>query len=184
MDRWQLVLIGIPLVLRHIHHFICTRNTSRPVAGPGFISVIIWFFSYGILAAGMCYYLFNSQIHYSFWIGYVLLWLATAGRMTGIHQLGKVYSECIHIEKDQPLIDTGIYAYLRHPLHYFLLLEMVSMALLTGVRWPWGVVTVNFITLLFRERQEEKALEQVYGDTYRSYRKRAVALVDLFPVKK
>ncbi len=184
MVRWQLILVCIPLIIRHSHHYICTRHAPRPGIGPGFLSVAIWFLSYITLMAGMGYYLFSGPFRLLFWPGYLLLWLATLGRMISIHQLGRVYSECIHIAEGQQLIDTGIYAYLRHPLHYFLLLEMISMALLTRALWGWGVVAVSFITLIVRERQEEKALEEKFGDAYRTYRKHAVALVDLFPAKK
>ncbi len=183
MFRWPLLLVCVPLLVRHIHHFICTRHASRPGIGPGFTSVVIWFVSYCLLLVGMFYYLYTGLFHPSFWIGYVLLVLATMGRMISIHQFGKVYSECIHFTEDHQLIDTGIYAYLRHPLHYFLILEMISMALLTWAVWAWGVVVLSVITLIYRELQEEKALEQVFGDTYRRYRKRAVALVDVIPGK-
>ncbi|MBN1982138.1 MAG: isoprenylcysteine carboxylmethyltransferase family protein, partial [Chitinivibrionales bacterium] len=78
----------------------------------------------------------------------------------------------------QQLVTGGIYAYLRHPLHYFLLLEMVAMAIIAGYGWGWIVIAVAIIVLCFREIQEEQYLESVYGDQYREYRHHAVAFVD------
>ncbi|RMF85913.1 MAG: isoprenylcysteine carboxylmethyltransferase family protein [Nitrospinota bacterium] len=142
---------------------------------------MVWFFCYLSLMVAMLYRAFQLSPGLSFWGGYLLLWCAAIGRMISIRQLGLAFSEFIRVEKDQPLVDTGIYAYVRHPLHYFLMLEMVAMAWLAGFLWGWGVVGVAMITLVFREVQEERALVRAYGDRYRRYRQRALALIDLLP---
>jgi len=104
--------------------------------------------------------------------------------MHSIHQLGKAFNEFIHIEPQQKLVDTGIYSIIRHPLHYFLMLEMIGMALVIQSLWGWSLVAFSAVVLVFREQQEEKALEDAFGDQYRQYRKRAVALVDILFTKK
>ena len=186
MTKLALALIAVPIILRHIHHHWCTRHASRKMKQRGMISVIIWFLCYIVLLAGVillaCRFTYDD-INWYVWVGYVLLWIAVVGRMISIHQLGKAFDEFIDIKPGQKLIDTGIFAYIRHPLHYFLILEMGAMAWLTEDVWSWCVLGVAFVILILREKEEEKALIEAFGDSYRAYRKRAWALVDILPGK-
>lgn len=178
-----LILIIVPLLIRHTHHFWCIRHASRQIKKEGIVSVIIWFISYILLSAGSIYSVFHVKItHYDI-IGITILWIAVFGRMISIHQLGKAFSEFIYIGTEHSLIDTGIYSLIRHPLHYFLMLEMVSFAWIVFGLWSWILVTFNFIILIFREIQEEKALIHAFGEKYHVYRKNTMALVDLLPIQ-
>lgn len=175
-----LLFIALPLILRHVYHFWCTRHASRRLQKRGITSVALWFVSYIILAAGVFGKICRSKsVRWSFWAGGVMLWGACIGRMISIRQLGRAFSEFIDIRPAQRLIDTGIYAHVRHPLHYFLLLEMVAMAVVIGSVWSWSLIALSTGVLFFRELDEEKALEQAFGKKYQDYRKHAVALVDI-----
>lgn len=184
MAKLALILIVVPMMLRHLHHHWCTRHVSRKIKKRGIISVITWFVCYVSLLAGMIFRVYRfayHDMHGYFWMGYALLWIAVVGRMIGIHQLGKAFDEFIDIKPEQKLIDTGIFAYVRHPLHYALILEMGAMAWLIEEAWSWCVLGFAFVILVLREKEEEKALVQAFGDSYRAYRKRAWALIDMLP---
>lgn len=172
-------LLALPLILRHVHHIWCTRHAPRQLQREGWLSVAIWFVSYVILGLGMLTHTYRTSLDAHYWIGYVALWLGALGRMVSIRELGAAFSEFIRVEEEQPLIDTGIYAYVRHPLHYFLMFEMLAMAWLNRNLWSWGIILVAGITLVFRELHEEQALIRAYGNRYLEYRQRTVALVDL-----
>lgn len=184
MKELYFVLAFLPLVMRHAHHFWCTRHAHRRIMDRGMVSVVFWFIAYVGLMIGMFFELYNNTQQWYFIAGCCVLWLAAAGRMHSIHQLGKAFNEFIHIEPQQKLVDTGIYSIVRHPLHYFLMLEMIGMALVIQNLWGWILVALSAVVLVFRELQEEKALENAFGEKYRQYRKRAVALVDILFIKK
>ena len=184
MTRLPVVLIAIPLVIRHGHHFWCTRHASRHGHWRGLPSVVIWFVVYVLLASGSFYRTYGNEAHWNFWAGLVILWIATAGRIISIRELGRGFSEFIAMAPQKRLIDTGIYAYVRHPLHYFLVLEMAALSLIVYQPWGWCLVGLAMLTLVQRELQEEQFLEATFGEAYRAYRRRAAALVDLFPGKK
>jgi len=186
MTKLALILILVPITLRHVHHHWCTRNVSRKIKKRGLTSVITWFLCYVVLLAGVIFRAYGftcNDMNWYVWFGYALLWIAVVGRMTSIHQLGKAFDEFIDIKPEQKLIDTGIFAYIRHPLHYFLILEMGAMAWVIEDVWSWCVLGFAFVILILREKEEEKALVQAFGDSYRAYRKRAWALVDILPKK-
>jgi protein-S-isoprenylcysteine O-methyltransferase Ste14 len=60
---------------------------------------------------------------------------------------------------------------------------MVSFAWIIGVLWAWIIIAFVFIILIFREIQEEEALLQAFGEKYRVYKKKTVALTDLLPIQ-
>ena len=69
----------------------------------------------------------------------------------------------ITVEADQPLISTGLYGLVRHPMYAFALLMIVGMPL--ALDSYWGLVTVvpAVAVLAFRINDEEKMLRQELG---------------------
>ncbi|MGD9202008.1 MAG: isoprenylcysteine carboxylmethyltransferase family protein [Chitinispirillia bacterium] len=183
MNISMIICIITLLIIRHTHHFWCIRHASRQVKKEGIISVIIWFLSYILLSACSLYSVFLTKATPYDIIGIIILLIAVIGRMISINQLGKAFSEFIYIGDRHHLVDTGIYSVVRHPLHYFLVLEMVSFAWIIGVLWAWIIIAFVFIILIFREIQEEEALLQAFGEKYRVYKKKTVALTDLLPIQ-
>ena len=179
-DLVPLTLVLLPLIMRHTYHWWHTRHAARGQDRRGWPSVVTWFLCYMVLMVALLYRVFDTRLDVYFWIGAFLLWGAAIGRIVSIRQLGIAFSEFIDVQERQLLVDTGIYAYVRHPLHYFLMLEMVAMAWLAQYPWGWGIVGVALVTLVFREFHEERALTAAYGQRYTEYCHRTVALVDVF----
>jgi len=79
--------------------------------------------------------------------------------------------------KDQALVTSGAYRYIRHPIYSAVLL-IQSSTLLISSNWlvglPWIAMTV--IELGSRIKFEEALMIEFFGDEYRSYMKKTGCL--------
>lgn len=74
----------------------------------------------------------------------------------------------ITVEHEQPLVDTGLYGMVRHPLYVGALVMMVGSPLALGSLWTLLILIPGFVALAVRIVDEEKMLtEQLAG--YPSY---------------
>lgn len=177
----RLVLIAVPLVVRHAWHFWVTRRRAPVHSHGGLVSVLVWLVCYVGLMAVLAWRLDRMPSDWGWWTAYALLWVAVGLRVWGVTHLGLNYSERIAIRPGHELIRTGPYRYLRHPLHLGLMLEIGSMAWLSAWAWSAVAVVASLILLVRRELAEEEQLEATFGDAYRAYRGQAWALIDLLP---
>ncbi len=69
-------------------------------------------------------------------------------------------SRTIEIQEQQRLIDTGLYAIVRHPMYAATLLLFLSMPLVLGSPVSFAVMLLVFPILAKRIRNEEAVLEQ------------------------
>src|SRR5262247_2062088 len=86
----------------------------------------------------------------------------------------------IRVEKDQRVIDTGPYAYVRHPMYAGAIWLFVGMPLALGSWWSLGLVVVFMPVLLWRLLDEEKILQRDlpgYAEYMRRVRFHLVPLV-------
>lgn len=93
-----------------------------------------------------------------------------------VHLAGN-WSGTVTIKQGHELIQTGPYAYLRHPIYSGLLLAFAGSAL--GRNDVRGLVALAIaIVALWRKlRIEEQWLTQEFGPAYEAYRRRARALI-------
>ena len=85
-------------------------------------------------------------------------------------QLGRNWSVTLDTRKTHKLVDTGIYAHVRHPMYSaFWLLALAQAALLPN--WFAGLAgPVAWSTLFFlRVGREEKLMIDTFGEQYRRY---------------
>jgi protein-S-isoprenylcysteine O-methyltransferase Ste14 len=88
-------------------------------------------------------------------------------------QLGRNWSVTLDTRKTHKLVDTGIYAHVRHPMYSaFWLLALAQAALLPN--WFAGLAgPVAWSTLFFlRVGREEKLMIDTFGEQYRRYMQR------------
>jgi protein-S-isoprenylcysteine O-methyltransferase Ste14 len=88
-------------------------------------------------------------------------------------QLGRNWSVTLDTRKTHKLVDTGIYAHVRHPMYSaFWLLALAQAALLPN--WFAGLAgPVAWSTLFFlRVGREEKLMIDTFGEQYRRYMER------------
>ena len=82
------------------------------------------------------------------------------GMATMVVNQNSYASATIRVEAEQPLISTGLYGLVRHPMYTGALIMMVGMPL--ALDSYWGLVTVlpGLAVLAFRVEDEEKMLRQ------------------------
>lgn len=74
----------------------------------------------------------------------------------------------ITVEAGQPVVSTGLYRFVRHPMYAVSLVMMIGMPLALGSYWALLVVVIGVVLLIVRILDEEKMLsEQLPG--YRDY---------------
>jgi protein-S-isoprenylcysteine O-methyltransferase Ste14 len=114
------------------------------------------------------------------WSGEFPIWLEIVGFVVlgvglylfGLAQLQNAYaSKVLDIREGQKLIDTGLYAHVRHPLYSGAFGMIIGIPIGLGSWWaiPFGIITV--LGLVVRIKYEE---EMLIGDLegYKEYRKR------------
>lgn len=77
------------------------------------------------------------------------------------------------------LITDGPYSIVRHPLYLGLQMAAIGGLLLFRT-WTFVFIVLSFITLVFRARREESALELEFGEGWRSYCQRVPAWIPRF----
>lgn len=77
----------------------------------------------------------------------------------------------ITVEAEQPVISTGLYGMIRHPMYFSAVVTMVGMALALGSYWGLAAVPLALMVLVVRIRDEEALLEQELTG-YREYTQR------------
>jgi len=104
------------------------------------------------------------------WAGIVVSCAGAIGEIWAAISLGVGYSPLLRVTKEQKLITSGAYRWIRHPLYAF------GLPLMAG----WGVGAANwFITttgllvillaMLVRVPREEVMMLRVFGERYREY---------------
>jgi protein-S-isoprenylcysteine O-methyltransferase Ste14 len=111
-------------------------------------------------------------------IGVLLL----AGALVLFHlthkQLGRNWSVTLNTRKSHKLIDTGLYAYVRHPMYSAFWLLALAQAFLmpnwfAGLAGPIGWGTLFFL----RVGREEMLMIDTFGEEYRRYMARTKRVV-------
>jgi len=114
------------------------------------------------------------------WIGVVLLLAALALFYETHRQLGRNWSVTLDTRKKHALVDTGLYAHVRHPMYSaFWLLAFAQAALLAN--WVAGFSGIVGWGILFflRVGQEEELMIETFGDDYRDYMRRTKRVVPM-----
>ncbi len=107
---------------------------------------------------------------YRFGIG--LCSTGCAVRVLAIQHLGTGFLDGITIHKQQQLVTTGIYQFLRHPSEVGLHLFLWGYLLVINAWWVLLATLLVLLPLsLYRCWQEDQLLLQHFGDAYLAYRK-------------
>jgi len=106
--------------------------------------------------------------------------LATAGLALAFWAratLGGNWSGTVTFKEDHSLIDTGPYAFVRHPIYTAILLMFVGTAVAYGTLGSLLAVPVAAVSFVVKARQEEHLLEKHFPDAYPAYRARTRMIV-------
>ncbi|MFA6376477.1 MAG: isoprenylcysteine carboxylmethyltransferase family protein [Candidatus Paceibacterota bacterium] len=106
-------------------------------------------------------------------IGLVLMIIGAMVNIAGRSKLGGNWSDNIKIYLGHSLVDTGVYAWVRHPLYASLIWMFFGSALVYS---NWLAFLANLLifvpAMCFRAKQEEKLLSQEFKE-YEKYKKKA-----------
>ena len=80
-------------------------------------------------------------------------------------------SRTVEVQKDQRVVDTGLYAIVRHPMYAVTLWLFLSIPLVLGSWWSLLCFLPYIVVIVVRIRNEEKILEAGL-DGYTEYKKR------------
>lgn len=133
------IVMGAPLLL--MEHFLFLHRFPRNAA------------TYGL---GTALLLLN------FWVGRRVHQQFSFKKLAGLPELNPEHSL-------RGVVDTGIYARVRHPRYANILLGFVAFGLLTGGAGIFLLAIASFLMYLIVTPLEERELRQQYGSEYEAY---------------
>lgn len=109
------------------------------------------------------------------WLKGIALFLYGAGlilRYWSLISLGQNFSREVNAKRDQQLVSSGTYRYVRHPLYLGLFLLTIAVPLYTGniVMFLVGTI-IMFKAISIRIIEEEKVMEDTIGERYTEWKK-------------
>jgi protein-S-isoprenylcysteine O-methyltransferase len=153
---------------------VLTRRRDRGSLLLIFISIVVSLtVAFSFASAGIA-----MLPSWAFYPGIVLMVGGIAFRQWAIAVLGRFFSMAVRVQKDQTVVDSGPYRYVRHPSYTGLFMIFVGLGLALQ---SWGAVLV--LALIFsivwgyRIRVEERALIAQLGEAYVSYSRRTKRLI-------
>lgn len=121
--------------------------------------VIVAFFSTIVLSALDHRYRFSPVPPWVTVLGDLLIVLSFLF-MFWVIKVNSYAASNIRVEADQKVIDTGPYAYVRHPMYAGAVWLFVGMPLALGSWWPIGLIVLVVPVVLWRLLDEERILER------------------------
>jgi len=99
-------------------------------------------------------------------------------RWAAIGALGKFWSLHVEIRENHELVRSGPFHWVRHPVYFSMILELLASALLCSAWWMLLIIPFAFVPVLIRRlRLEEPAMVEKFGDAYRDYQRRVPMLI-------
>lgn len=89
-----------------------------------------------------------------------------------LRALGRQYSGYVTLQENHRLVDTGIYAVIRHPIYLRALMVFVGLPLLFRSWLVFLVLPLGVWFVSYRIRREEKLLAETFGEKFQAYRGR------------
>ena len=133
------IVMGVPLVL--MENFLFLHRFPRNAA------------TYGLGTA---------LLALSFWVSRRVHQKFSLKKLAGLPELNPAHSQ-------RGIIDTGIYARVRHPRYANIVLGFIAFGLLTGGAGIFLLAIVTFLMYLIVTPLEERELREQYGSEYEAY---------------
>ena len=106
------------------------------------------------------------------YVGFFLYVSACFLEVTARTEIGRFGTGDLVIEEDHQLYTEGIYKYIRHPIYTGGLIGIVGFGLVfRSIITLVGAAIVYFLILNMRAKEEERQLEEVFGDEYIEYKR-------------
>jgi 2-amino-4-hydroxy-6-hydroxymethyldihydropteridine diphosphokinase len=148
------------------------RRWTSDSAGPDFYWVVVQFVLFGLL--GLAIFAFGAVPTAWVWweaLGGALLVLGLAGAVVGARDLGGALTAMPEPVPGNELVETGLFALVRHPIYGALTVVAIGASLLFA-SWPAGLLSVVILVFFWaKSSYEERRLRIVYP-RYSAYRAR------------
>ena len=109
--------------------------------------------------------------------GVVLTWVGIAFAIWARYTIGANWSGRVTVKVDHQLIQSGPYAFVRHPIYSGLLVANLGAALVIG-RWRCWLAMVIFLAEMTRKASKvEGFMMTVFGERYQQYRRQTGFLI-------
>lgn len=106
-------------------------------------------------------------------LGVISFWI----RNSAIAALGRFWSLHVEIRDNHEFVKSGPFRFVRHPVYFSMILELLAFALVCCAWVMVLVIPVIFVpVLLMRVRLEEAALIEKFGPAYEEYRRTTPAI--------
>jgi protein-S-isoprenylcysteine O-methyltransferase Ste14 len=106
------------------------------------------------------------------------MWAGLVLRVWAVRTLGRFFTVEVSVESDQPLVDTGPYARIRHPSYTGLLAFYVGLGIaLDSYLSVAAAVLLPLAAVVNRIHHEERTLLRELGEPYEAYALRTARLV-------
>jgi protein-S-isoprenylcysteine O-methyltransferase Ste14 len=94
--------------------------------------------------------------------------------------LGQFWSARVGLKEGHELIQSGPYAWVRHPIYSGILVAVLGSAVVAGDYRALLAVALVWVGLALKARREERLLSEHFGEAFVQYRQRTGALVPKF----
>lgn len=156
-------------------------KTKRLLSFNEFLSKYVYFFIQIVIVIQLfglhIYQIQGNTLHFQI-IGFILLVIAVGVGGLARRELGVnwVSGEEHQIKKNQVLITTGIYSYIRHPIYTAFTLSFIGGEMAAG-SWLFIAFFAYFISSYVQGKREEKNLLAHFGKEYQDYMSRTKMLI-------
>lgn len=167
-----MLFLGIVLFLKAPHLLekrISAKESEKTQKGVVALSGLL--FALGFLVAGLDYRFGWSRV--PLWVVIIssLLLLISYAMYAEVMRENAYLSRTVEVQKDQKVVDTGLYGIVRHPMYAVTVWLFFSIPLVLGSFWSLLCFAPYLAVIVIRIINEEKVLEQgLVG--YAEYKKR------------
>jgi protein-S-isoprenylcysteine O-methyltransferase Ste14 len=154
-------IVGIIMVFKN-HELLQRRLNNKEKENEQIIVVILsgLMFILGFILAGL-----NFRFNW-FILPNIVIWIGTALFLVSYILYGVVMIQnpfllrTIEVEKDQKLVDSGLYGIVRHPMYLVTIIMFLSIPLVLGSLISFIIFLIYPLIIIKRIKNEEKVLEK------------------------
>ena len=111
------------------------------------------------------------------WIGTVIAIVGLLLAVVAMRQLGAALTATPVPNDNAPLVVSGVYGRVRHPIYSGILLASAGFSIAVGSWWQLGVWVVLLVFFWFKARWEDRLLAERHPDHWGAYAARTGTLI-------